>query len=72
MLGALLKLKCLTACGPDGLSSIFFHKVAYTVVQPLASIFEVSFRTSCLPTEWLVANVSPILKKGDARDPCNH
>ena len=72
VLKTLCNLKCSYACGPDGLSSAFFSRIAFSVAKPLASIFEVSFRSGCLPSVWLLGNVCPILKKGDVRDPANY
>ena len=69
---ALLKLSNSVALGPDGLPAYFLKNVAYTIAQPLAYIFEVSFSLGCLPNVWSKANVCPILKKGNPTDASNH
>jgi len=50
--------------GPDGLPPLFLKKIAFEISQPLATIFEVSFRLGQLPQLWLSATVTPVHKKG--------
>ncbi len=58
--------------GPDGLPSILFRKLAFQLAQPLSSIFEVSFHTGVLPSDWLKSLVVPIYKKGSRNFPSNY
>ncbi len=58
--------------GPDGLPSILFKKLAFQLAQPLSSIFEVSFNTGTLPSEWQRSLVTPIYKKGSRSIPSNY
>ncbi len=57
---------------PDGFPSFLFKKLSSVLATPLASIFEVSFRTNCLPSVWLTAVVCPIYKKGSASNVQNY
>ncbi len=67
---SLLPSKC--SSGVDGLPSILFKKLAFQLAKPLSSIFEVSFQTSTLPSDWLVSLVTPIHKKGSRSVPANY
>ncbi len=60
------------SAGPDGLPSIFYKKLAFQLAQPLSSIFEVSFHSGALPTDWIRSNVTPIYKKGCKSNPSNY
>jgi len=40
--------------------------------EPLSIIFERSWRTAEVPTDWRKANVTPIFKKGKKEDPGNY
>ena len=61
-----------TSLGPDGFPPILFNKLKAVLCVPLALIFERSFITNTLPEDWLVADIIPIFKKGDVRDPSNY
>lgn len=68
-------LKCLKPCfssGPDNFPSFFIKKLSNYICVPLATIFEVSFRTHKLPTAWLQSNIVPIHKKGSKNDVKNY
>ncbi len=60
------------SAGVDGLPSIFFKNLAFQLAQPLASLFEVSFQTGILPSDWLVSLVTPIHKKNSKAIPSNY
>lgn len=60
---ALKNLKPTFSSGPDGLCAYFMKKLYRFLSIPLATIFEVSYRTSELPTMWKQAIVIPIFKK---------
>ena len=53
------------ATGPDNIDGIVLKKCAPSLARPLALIFNLSYKTSCLPSEWKEANVVPIHKKGN-------
>jgi len=58
--------------GPDGLPAFFLKKLAFELAEPLATIFEVSFRSGILPKIWLEATVTPVFKKGSRTDVKNY
>ncbi len=68
----LFRLPAKFSAGPDGLPSILFKKLAFQLSQPLSSIFEVSFHTGSLPSDWLESLVTPIHKKGCKSTPVNY
>ncbi|KAG7306859.1 hypothetical protein JYU34_008326 [Plutella xylostella] len=53
------------APGPDQLPPFFLKKCAYNLVKPLTKIFQLSLKTSCYPTKWKLAYLTPIHKSGD-------
>jgi Reverse transcriptase (RNA-dependent DNA polymerase)/Endonuclease-reverse transcriptase len=61
---ALKKLKPSLASGPDGINAFVLKKLKFSLMEPLSTIFEVSYRTGKLPDLWLQAIVNPIFKKG--------
>jgi len=54
--------------GPDGIHPHFLKSFA----KPLSSIFRCSYDTGALPTDWKLANISPVFKKGSRSDPSNY
>lgn len=60
------------APGPDGLHPMLLSDCAAAVAEPLAFIFERSFETGLVPSDWRVADVVPIYKKGAKSDPTNY
>jgi len=62
-ISAFQRFKPSFSAGPDGLNAYFLKKIQYSILQPLSSIFKVSFRTGKLPTLWLQALVT-LFKKG--------
>jgi len=64
----LLSLKPSLSAGPDGIPNI----VLYCSCFPLSYVFEASFSTYCLFSDWLQAIVTPVFKKGSVTDPNNY
>jgi len=58
-------LKPTHSDGPDGFPNAFLK-------QPLAAIFDASFKSGVLPTCWLDAHVKPVYKKGATSKPENY
>ena len=49
---------------PDMIPCLLYKKLALSLCEPLATIFNVSFQTGTIPSWWLTADVTPIHKKG--------
>ncbi|CAM5110340.1 unnamed protein product [Eretmochelys imbricata] len=58
--------------GPDELHPRVLKELAAVIAEPLAIIFENSWRTGVVPDDWKKANVVPIFKKGKKEDPGNY
>jgi hypothetical protein len=68
----LMRLKPSTSCGPDGLPNVILKNLASSISAPLSYIFNSSFSSHYLPSQWLQAYVTPVFKKGIASDPSNY
>ena len=60
------------ANGPDLINPKLLKEGACVLAPYLANIFNASLSTSYFPTEWKLANVIPVFKKGDKTDVSNH
>ena len=65
VLKILQKLKTGKSPGPDGLHPRVLKEIGPQIAPALTTIFRTSMGTGILPQEWLLANVSPIFKKGN-------
>jgi hypothetical protein len=72
VLKILKHLKPSSSTGPDGLPNILLKKIAYSIAEPLAFIFDMSFKSHTLPSSWLHAFVIPVFKKGVTSSPSNY
>jgi len=72
VLEKLRQLKSDKSPGPDGMHPLLLNRCAEVVAEPLAYIFQKSFDTGQVPTDWKSANVAPIFKKGSRTDPGNY
>ena len=68
----LLKLKPLSAPGPDGINPKVLIELADELSEPLTIIFNLSLNSGVIPEVWKSANVTPIYKKGSKSAPCNY
>ncbi|CAM5085029.1 unnamed protein product [Eretmochelys imbricata] len=66
------KLDVHKSMGPDELHPRVLKELADVIAEPLAIIFENSWRTGEVPDDWKKANVVPIFKKGKKEDPGNY
>ena len=68
----LMKLHTDKSMGPDGIHPLLLKECATTVAKPLALIFNKSYTTGTLPSDWKIAKVVPIFKKGSRTDKANY
>ncbi|CAM4587715.1 unnamed protein product [Lepidochelys kempii] len=58
--------------GPDALHPRVLKELADVIAEPLAIIFENSWRSGEVPDDWKKANIVHIFKKGKKEDPGNY
>ena len=68
----LLNLNTHKASGPDGIPANVLKKCASSLYLPLCKLFHLSYSTASYPSQWKVANVQPIPKKGETSNPANY
>ena len=62
-----MELKESSSYGPDGIHPSVLKHSADALAIPLTVIFNMSNTTSCLPSQWLTAHVTPIYKHSGTR-----
>jgi hypothetical protein len=60
---ALKGLKSSKEPGPDGLHPMLSRKYASELSHPISRLFQTSFESRTLPSDWKTANIFPIYKK---------
>ncbi|BHF73994.1 hypothetical protein SprV_0401707800 [Sparganum proliferum] len=68
----LLNLKESTSPGPDAIPAKLLKELAPEMSKPLAMIFQTSFITGCLPSDWKSATITPIFKGGSRASANNY
>ena len=69
---ALLELNPNKACGPDNFSAKIIRECADQLVSPLSKICAKSVEMGVFPNLWKEANIIPLPKKGDPKNPKNY
>ncbi|BHF80162.1 hypothetical protein SprV_0702328600 [Sparganum proliferum] len=68
----LLNLKESTSPGPDAIPAKLLKELAPEMSKPLAVIFQTSFLTGCLPSDWKSATITPLFKGGSRASANNY
>ena len=66
------ELKTCKSPGPDGLHPRLLHELANEIYLLLSIIFEASMKSIRIPTQWKIARVSAINKKGNRKLASNY
>ncbi|PIK50830.1 putative RNA-directed DNA polymerase from mobile element jockey-like [Apostichopus japonicus] len=72
VLQKLCNLKITKAQGPDGIPPRILYELREEVAPALAKIFKMSLSYHSLPSDWKVAYVAPLFKKGSRSSPGNY
>ena len=65
-------LKTTSSPGPDRIHPRVLTEAADQLAEPLTVIYNKSIQSGCLPDDWKLGTVVPILKKGDKSKPENY
>ena len=60
------------APGRDKITTRVLKDCLPVIIPNITSIINNSFRSNCFPKVWKMAEVTPVLKSGNPKDPCNH
>ena len=68
----LSNLNPLKAAGPDEIPARVLKYTANSISSILSHIFQQCINTGVVPSDWRMANIAPIFKKGDRSKPSNY
>ena len=66
------KLDPEKAPGDDSIHPVILRKLAQQLAKPLSMMFTSSLKSSQIPQDWRLANVTPIFKKGSKKLASNY
>ena len=72
VLKLLQDLNTRKATGPESISAHVLKTYATEIAPVLTFIFQQSISSGYVPTDWRLANITPIFKKGDKSTPSNY
>jgi len=72
ILTKLENLKLTKSPGPDTLHPRILYEIKHEIAQPLKILFDTSYNTGMLPTDWRSANITAIYKKKTKKELCNY
>ena len=72
VLEAIAHLKRHTSTGHDEISAVMLKGCSVSISSRLACIFNTSFSTSQVPSDWKISRITPIFKAGDPCSVCNY
>lgn len=68
----LMNLNVNKSVGVDKVHPHVLKECSDSLSRPLSLIFKKSFYSGVIPDEWLVANITPLFKKGNKLEPTNY
>ena len=68
----LANLNVHKAAGPDGLTPKLLQLVADQIAPALTLLFQISYHSSSLPSDWRLAHIAPVYKKGERYKAVNY
>ena len=72
VIDAIRSMDSSKACGPDMVSPRLLKEGVESLAQPLSRFFNNLLQRSLYPSDWKLANVTPIFKKSDPSNPANY
>ena len=72
IIGELKRMKNSMTSRPDSIPSFLLKDCAHVLSKPLSHIFNIMLKSSTFPNIWKLAQICPVLKKGDPSQVTNY